>query len=462
MELWGAIREQLLANEGKTFEEEDKVYHFHTILQKVELLSKKLTYPCYGILCSSELQAAISILACIAADTIAVPLSKRYGDAHCQRIIHQAGLRYLITDEGSDGEFVIKQVSEIPFEVPDGEKPILIMYTSGTTGHPKGAMISQKNLLCNLNDIDIYFQILQTDRILISRPLYHCAVLTGEFLISVLKGLDIVFYSGPFNPFALCSVVKTKQITVMGGTPTLFYHMASMEKRLQFCKSLRIIVTSGECMTSAVADRIIETFAGANIYNVYGLTEASPRVAYLPPSLFASRCTSVGYPLHSLQAKIILNTGEEAPPGIDGELIVKGASVMLGYYRDAGMTAEKIREGWLYTGDVATISKDGLITIKCRKDNLIIKSGINIYPQEIENEIKHCEGIREAYVYARNDSKGRMLICLLVEAEGITTDQIAEYCRAHLPLYEVPDMIRIVESISRNGSGKINRNSEHL
>lgn len=461
MNLWSILREKLLANGDKTFVEEDNVYCFRAILQEAELLSKKLTYPCYGILCSSELRTAISILACIAADVIAVPLSKRYGDVHCRRIIHQAGLCYLIADEGINGEFVVKQVSEIPFEVPEGEKPVLIMYTSGTTGHPKGAMISQENLLCNLNDISRYFKILPSDRILITRPLYHCAVLTGEFLISILKGLDIVFYSGKFNPFAVCSAIRDKQITVMGGTPTLFYHMVSMEKRLKACKSLRVIVTSGECMTPTVADRIRETFADVYIYNVYGLTEASPRVAYLPPSLFALHATSVGYPLHSLQAKIILDTGEEAPPGMDGELIVKGASIMLGYYGDAEMTAEKIREGWLYTGDIASISEDGLITIKCRKDNLIIKSGMNIYPQEIENEIKQCDGIREAYVYARNDLKGRVLICLLVEAEGVTTDHVAEYCRVHLPLYEVPDVIRIVESIPRNGSGKINRKAEH-
>lgn len=459
MKLWKLLCERLLLCRDKTFAENNTIFSYHEIFLKVEQLSKELTQSCYGIYCDSELHSAIALLACIAADTIAVPLSKRYGDIHCQRIIDQSGLQYVITDKGEDGAFFIKQVSNHAFQMPEGKKPQLIMYTSGTTGHPKGAMISQDNLLCNLNDIEKYFAIHHSDRILISRPLYHGGVLTGEFLISIMKGLDIVFYSGMFNPYALCSIINEQRITVMGGTPTLFYHMASMEKRLSKCRSLRIIVTSGECLMPAVASRISSVFSNASIYNVYGLTEASPRVAYLPPNMFSAHCSSVGYPLNSLQIRIVLETGEIADPEMEGELLVKGESVMLGYYGDPEMTNRKIRDGWLYTGDIAVLSSDGLLSIKCRKDDLIIKAGMNIYPQEIENAVKLCLGVREVCAYAKNDPIRGVLICVLVEVNGLTIDNIAEHCRKNLPIYEAPDEIIIVDSIPRNGSGKINRSA---
>lgn len=456
MKLWEVIKKHLIKQKDKTFREADRVYHYDEILLKAEKLAEKLTYPCYGILCSSELNSSIALLACLAAESIAIPLSHRYGEAHCRRIIDCATLRYLIVDDES-GEIAVAQISDNDFKMPEGQKPSLIMFTSGTTGSPKGAMISQENLLCNLYDIHKYFNISSKDTILISRPLYHCAVLTGEFLISILCGLDIVFYSGNFNPYALCQTIGKYQITVAAGTPTLFYHAAQMEKRLHKCSSLRVIVTSGECMTPTVATSIRSAFKNVHIYNVYGLTEASPRVSYLPPPLFNEFCTSVGFPLASLQVKILSKEGDEVAPGVDGELVVKGDSVMIGYYNDEEMTARRICDGWLYTGDIASMTEEGLITIKCRKDNMIIKAGINIYPQEIENAIKQCDGVSEAYVYADKDTQGRTIIHLMAEGSDIDEFAIAKYCRKHLPTYEVPDDIRIVDEIPKNGSGKIIR-----
>lgn len=457
MLLWEEVKEHLNKYGFKSFVEGSVSYSYIDVLERVESFATTLTDCCYGILCSSELNTAIALLSCFASNAIAIPLSYRYGEAHCNRIIKQAGIRYVITDDGEAGRLIIKQVSDQQFEMPYGERPSLIMYTSGTTGHPKGAMISETNLLCNVHDIQKYFMVNTADRILICRPLYHCAVLTGEFLISILNGLDIVFYSGDFNPFALCQQINKYQISVVAGTPTLLFHTAQMEKRLKKCDSLRVIVTSGECMTPVIAKVIREAFPSVDIYNVYGLTEASPRVSYLSPQFFDEFCSSVGVPLASLQAKIVDGDGVELPYGEDGELIISGDSIMLGYYNDQEMTDQKIRQGWLYTGDIASISEEGFITIKCRKDNMIIKAGINIYPQEIENVVKQCEGIREAYVYADHNEQGRLVIHLVIESIDKEQSVISHYCRENLPVYEVPDVIHIVESIPKNGSGKILR-----
>lgn len=458
MLLWAEVKEHLNKYGFKSFVEGSVSYSYIDVLEQVESLATTLTDCCYGILCSSELNTAIALLSCFASNAIAIPLSYRYGEAHCNRIIKQAGIQYVITDTGEVGKLIIKQVADQQFEMPYGERPSLIMYTSGTTGHPKGAMISETNLLCNVHDIQKYFTVNSADRILICRPLYHCAVLTGEFLISILNGLDIVFYSGDFNPFALCQQINKYKISVIAGTPTLLFHTAQMEKRLKKCDSLRVIVTSGECMTPVIAKVVREAFPSVDIYNVYGLTEASPRVSYLPPDCFDTYCTSVGLPLASLRAKVVSpENGQEMPFGEDGELVISGDSIMLGYYKDDHLTEQKIKNGWLYTGDIASVSKEGFITIKCRKDNMIIKAGMNIYPQEIENVVKQLPNIREAYVYSQKDEIGRVRIVLVVESDENDTSTIFKYCREQLPVYEIPDEIQIVEAIPKNGSGKIIR-----
>lgn len=267
-----------------------------------------------------------------------------------------------------------------------------IMCTSGTTGVPKGAMITHENMITNLLDIADYFKINSSDKILIARPLYHCAVLTGEFLISLMNGLHIVFYDGEFNPTRLIQTIRKHKITVMGATPTIFYHISNIVKRQKEKLPLKTVAVSGECMTEVVAKQIKNILPDAAIYNVYGLTEASPRVSYLPPEYFDEYPLSVGIPLKSVSVKIA-----------NGELFVKGKSVMKGYYNDKSATDKAIQNRWLHTGDIATIDENGFISIKSRKDNMIIRGGMNIYPQEIENALLQDNRIKEALAFGVYD-----------------------------------------------------------
>lgn len=187
-------------------------------------------------------------------------------------------------------------------------------------------------------------------------------------------------------------------------------------------------------------------FPDADIYNVYGLTEASPRVSYLPPELFDEYPLSVGFPLSSVSAKIN-----------DGELLIKGASVMKGYYGNPEATARVKRSGWLHTGDIAEITDKGLIFIKTRKDNLIIRAGMNIYPQEIENALKSDPRIVEVLAYGEKRTTAGQKVCLKVVTNGLTKSEVFSICKKLLPAYQLPDRIDIVEDIPRNASGKIIR-----
>ena len=209
--------------------------------------------------------------------------------------------------------------------------------------------------------------------------------------------------------------------------------------------ALKNIAVSGECMTQTVAQLTRKAFPNADIYNVYGLTEASPRVSYLPPDEFDNNPTSVGVPLSSLKAKVM-----------DNELLISGNSIMKGYYNDSIATARVKQEGWLHTGDVAQMDEQGRIYIKCRKDNMIIRAGMNIYPQEIENALKENEKITEVLAYGVKSSAVSERICIKV-VTALSKTEVYNICKQKLPSYELPDVIEIVDEISKNASGKVIR-----
>lgn len=432
----------MLEHPNQIISDNNKTLTYSEVINRAESLGNQLSEGKYGILCDSDFDTAISLIACFYAHKTAVPLSKKYGDKHIAKIIEQTKLAHLITSDG-----IVKIGEAIP-ETEDLSDVALIMCTSGTTGSPKGAMITEKNLITNLTDIEKYFHIEKADHILIARPVYHCAVLTGELLISLIKGLHISFFSEGFIPQRILSVAKEYKITVLCGTPTLFYHLAILNLKSWMPLKLRVAVVSGECMTPKAAKIIRDSFSNTKIYNVYGLTEASPRVCYLPPEEFDLRPLSVGIPLASLEVKLEAN-----------ELLVKGGSVMKGYYNDPKATKEVIRDGWLYTGDIAEFDERGRVYIKCRKDNMIIRSGMNIYPPEIENALKQDERIIDVLAYGeKKETVGEKIHIKVVGA--LSKSEVFEVCKNHLLPYQLPDVIDVVDEISKNASGKVIRNVE--
>lgn len=439
MKLYDYLKEHMLKYPQQMLTNGTVHITYIQLLDFAQQQAKLLTKQKYGILCENSLNTAKAILSCLCAGKTAVILSSKYGEQHCEKIIEKTKLSYLITDDE------IKQIAEEQPEYEDLSDVALIMCTSGTTGSPKGAMITNDNLLINLKDIKAYFTIHTNDRILITRPLYHCAVLTGEFLISLLQGAQIYFYDGVFNPLSILSKIQKDDITVFCATPTILYHLSVIACRKKEKPPLEKIAVSGECMTGTVAMKIRECLPDTDIFHVYGLTEASPRVSFLLPEQFDSNPYSVGIPLQSLLVKLE-----------NEELLVKGGSVTKGYYEDKAATSKVIKGGWLHTGDLAEISLDGLITIKGRKDHLIIRGGMNIYPAEIENNLLQDKNIEEAMAYGVNDKTVGQKICLTVVSR-LTKDEVFALCREKLPAYQHPDVIEIVKELPRNASGKLIR-----
>lgn len=329
------------------------------------------------------------------------------------------------------------------------------MCTSGTTGKPKGAMLSEDNIITNISDIAAYFNIDNSDTILISRALYHCAVLTGEFLTSLVKGTKIRFYSESFNLSKMLELIRDFEITAFCGTPTLLGMMSGF-KRKTSKDTLKHICISGECMDREMGLRIATTFPDYEIYHIYGLTEACPRVSYLPPRLFSQYPDCVGIPLKSVSVKIIGHDGEPTVTGQEGILWIKGGNVMLGYYQEPEKTASVLQDGWLCTGDVAVMNDAGLLKIKGRNDHLIIKSGMNIYPTEVEAAVKMDSRVKEVLVYGYESRVGTQ-IGMKIAGDFSSVDEVKQLCLECLPTFQVPTLIEIVTGLPKNGSGKIIR-----
>lgn len=454
MKLWDYIKNKMQANLQQLVCENNASITFEELIIIVEEFSKRLRgITCCAILCQSEMAAGIAILSCFAAGVTAVPLSYRYGEKHCQKILDTISPDAVITDQ--DGDFQIVCVKDSAYKKPDIH-PALIMCTSGTTGVPKGAMLTQTNILANVSDIALYFGMNSSDTILISRPLYHCAALTGEFLIALVKGVKIRFYSGTFNPALVLKMIKEHQITVFCGTPTLIGMMTCFHRNISG-DTLRHICISGECMSSQTGLHIAQAFPNAKIYHIYGLTEACPRVSYLPPHKFESHADCVGVPLRSVSLKIVSPKGVPVNANEIGVLWVKGDNVMAGYYNDPEKTEKVIKDGWLCTGDLAVFTEDGLLKIKGRSDDLIIKAGMNIYPQEIESALKSDPRVKELYVHGSHDEKLGVQIVLNVSGDFSDVVEVKELCRKHLPAYQMPTRINLLNEIPKNGSGKIIR-----
>lgn len=458
MKLWDYIRESMEKNPNKTICEEEKQICFKEIIDIVEAFKNDLgSQRCCAILCYSEMNAAIALLSCFASGVTAVPLSVRYGENHCKKILDMISPTAIITD--TSGKLQIVDLPRSKYQSPEIH-PALIMCTSGTTGKPKGAMLTEENILINVNDICDYFEINDGDTILISRPLYHCAVLTGEFLVSLTKGLNIQFYSEVFNPKALFEKIEKNNITVFCGTPTMLGIMARLKPKSR-TYPLKVICVSGECMSKETGKQISKAFDKADIYHVYGLTEACPRVSYLPPNLFVNNEDFVGIPLNSVSVKIVKADGSVAQKNEEGILWIKGGNVMQGYYKAPEQTLGVLKDGWLCTGDIAVIDSNGLLKIKGRSDDLIIRAGMNIYPQEIESTLKNDCRVREVLAYKIDNSKTGVQIGLKISGDFSDTDEVRKLCAKVLPSFQIPTVIELLDELAKNGSGKILRRNNN-
>lgn len=469
--MWDFIKKQLLKNKNSYIAEYDgKKYTFQNLYQEIESVgnqkecSRLLRAKCV-ILCEKSIEAVKALFFCWKTNMIAIPLSLQYGESQCDSVIELTQPDYIITDNESicekyNNAFIIgdsMQFSKCINEDADLRDIELIMCTSGTTGTPKASMLSGIAIKTNVNSIAEYFTVDKSDLFLISRPIYHCAVLVGELLLSIFVGANILLYSEGFNPMFLSNILCKEGVTVMCGTPSLFKGLSDYLVHKNKSGKLRTIALSGEYLLKEYANSIKVSFPEAKVFNVYGLTEAGPRVSYLSWHLFEQNSQSVGKPLSGVRIKIVDEYGSEKNNNDVGNVWINTPSIMKGYYKNIKETQNRFHGKWFDTKDVGFVDEQGYLYIVGRSDDMIIKSGINIYPQEIEKKISTLSEVKSVMAYSVLDYGIEQIIVEVIlndEYKSITSNELTKKFSEILPGYMMPKFVKIVTKFPRNATGK--------
>jgi fatty-acyl-CoA synthase len=340
---------------------------------------------------------------------------------------------------------------------------INIQFTSGTTGLPKGATLSHRNILNNAYFVGLAMGLREDDRLCIPVPLYHCFGMVMGNLACLTHGATMVYPSDAFNARAVLETVEQERCTALHGVPTMF--IAELEDpdfdRFDL-SSLRTGLMAGSPCPIEVMRRVVGRMNMSEVGIAYGMTETSPvsfQTAISDP--LQKRVTTIGRVQPHLEVKIVSPDGETVPRGVAGELCTKGYSVMLGYWGDEERTRESLdAHGWMHTGDLATLDEDGYGNIVGRIKDMVIRGGENIYPREIEEFIFRHPKIEDVHVVGVPDKKYGEEICAWVRlksGEILSQDELKSFCKGQIAHYKIPKYIRFVETFPMTVTGKVQK-----
>ncbi len=365
-----------------------------------------------------------------------------------------ATCRHLLLTEVNEGPLSMKKAMEdgpFEFEASDAaeDDPAVMIYTSGLTGKPLGAVLTHGNLISQSTLLKTLFAATQSDKALCLIPLFHSFGAVANMLNPLLLGACVVMLDA-FSIESIFKAIETEKVTYVSAVPRVFLGMLMQEGAGQFdISSLKFCVTGGSAMPPAYMPQFEKKFR-VRLREGYGLTEASPVCAVTRLDM-EQKPGSIGVPIPGLEARIVDDTGRALPRGEIGELVVRGPNVMKGYYKDDAATAQVIRNGWLHTGDLALIDADGHIFLKGRKKRMIITSGFNVYPREVEIVLNLHPDVGESKVIGKPDlMRGEVVKALVVKKEGASADEkaILKHCRTYLSSYKIPREIEFVDRLS--------------
>lgn len=346
-----------------------------------------------------------------------------------------------------------------PVKVPVKESDIAAcLYTSGTTGKPKGALLSHGNLMFDADAVVRHIAVSSADSFLCVLPLFHSYAQMVTMICPIFLGSSTTIM-GQFRPDYVLREINQKKITIFAGVPAMFGAIlqSSAQNKDFDLSSLRLCASGGAAMPLKIL-RAFEEKYSVIILEGNGPTETSP-VSYFNP-LDKRKPGSVGIPLQGVKVKIVDDHDQELPVNTIGEICVQGSNVMQGYLNQPEATAEAMKGGWFHTGDLGKIDEDGYVYIIDRKKDMIIVSGLNVYPREIEEYLYQHPSVLEAAVIAMHDNlRGEVPKAFIVLKPGTTETpkELMAYCRKGLATYKCPRQIIIVENLPRNATGKIDK-----
>jgi long-chain acyl-CoA synthetase len=407
------------------------------------------------------------------AGAVGVPINNFLKPAEVQFILADAGIETLIVEESMREGFA-KLAAERPglkalfVESLEGqtsqeaapradlseEDMALIIYTSGTTGHPKGAMLSHGNLLANVESCRQVLKAVGEDRFVVLLPMFHSFMLTVGVLLPMLVGGSIVLIKTLHPPKNIIMEIIQHRATLLPAVPQFF--RALTHCALPADLPLRLCISGGAPLPGETLREFTARFP-IPLLEGYGLSEASPVVSFTPVR-GPWKAGSIGVPIVGVDMSIQNEAGEMLPPRQTGELCVRGANVMLGYWNQPAATAEAMRNGWLLTGDIGYHDEDGYYYITDRKKDMLLVNGINVYPREIEEVLYQFPGVREAAVIGiPNSRKGEQPLAFVAGHDGVQFNEtvLLEYLRERLADYKVPRKVIFLAALPQNATGKI-------
>lgn len=422
-----------------------------------------------GIVVNSPMLFTMSLMAVSYLGCVAVPIYAHTGNEKIKELVKQFSLEYVIFEKGYDvlnceesttvlSDLIIHKEVSVGKNHSDKNCEIILL-TSGTTGAPKGIMLSRDNIKSNVEAIGDYLRLTLNDKIFMVKNMNHSSSIIGELLVGLDNMCTIVFNSKVLTASSMVNSICDNNITVFFAVPTILREIILKHKQLNLEKigHLRIINFYGAPMSSQDIDKLVELLPNCNLIYSYGLTEASPRVTYIMGSDLLKKAGSSGRPIKNVKIEI-------SNKGIDnnGEIVVSGPNVMLGYYNDAEKTRKTIVDGKLYTGDYGYIDEDGYLYVQGRKDNMIISAGKNIYPEEIEQVLQTAEGVKEVLVRNISDDKGVEKFIAYIVTDDIEPNMssLFEVCKNRLENYKIPSKFVYVKELEKTPSGKIVRKQQ--
>jgi fatty-acyl-CoA synthase len=341
---------------------------------------------------------------------------------------------------------------------------INIQYTSGTTGTPKGAELSHYNVVNNGQFIGDSMKLTEADKVCIPVPFYHCFGMVLGNMACLTHGSTMVIPADYFDPLATMQTVHDERCTAVYGVPTMFIAELSHPRFKEFdFTSLRTGIMAGSLCPIDLMRRVIRDMHCGELTICYGLTEASPVITQTSTEdTLARKTTTVGRALPHTEVKIVdPNTGKVVALGENGELCTRGYLVMNGYHNDAANTAATIEaDGWLHTGDIASMDEHGYVVITGRLKEMIIRGGENIYPREIEEFLYSCPGVKDVQVIGIPSEKyGEDVMAWIIPHEGVTleAEAVQSFCREQIAGFKVPKFVKFVDSFPTTVTGKVQK-----
>ena len=333
-----------------------------------------------------------------------------------------------------------------------------ILYTSGTTGAPKGVTLEHGNFAANVDAIVDYLQLRATDRTVLVLP-FHYAYGASVLHTHLAVGASLVLEPNLVFPHVVVDTIERTRATGFSGVPSTFTLLLERGvfagRRLD---SLRYLTQAGGAMTAATADRLRAQVPGAQLFLMYGQTEATARLTYVPPERLDEKRGSVGRPLRGVAIEVRDERGAALPAGASGEVWARGPNVMAGYWNDPVATALVLRDGWLRTGDIGHLDEDGYLHLRGRRSDIIKTGAHRVHPLEVEEALLELPWVREAAVAGTDDALLGQVVKAWLVVDGVrAANAVRAHCRVRLAPHKAPRQVEFVDSLPRTASGKLRR-----